>query len=120
MREVGEAFVFSEKKKREQIYCEDIVFFESMGHYISVHTKDVQTYRTRCTMSRLFQTVGTEAFKRTHRAFAVNLEFVQGIEKNRVYLKPPWEAVPLSRTYKESFTDELAAFKGLIEIVTKK
>lgn len=111
MREDKDIFEFKEKKTRVRIYCEDIVFWESEGHYLLAHTKDGQIYRKRCTMAKLFTRVDEKVFKRTHRAFTVNLYYVQKTDKNKVYLSEPWEWVPLGRTYKKSFLKELEAFK---------
>ncbi len=100
-----ETFMFSEKKKRDEIYCEDIVFFESRGHYILVHMKDATVQRTRSTMAKLLCNVEGKSFVQTHRAFAVNMKYVHKIEGDRAQLYSVWDWVPVSRTYKEKVKD---------------
>ncbi len=102
-----ETFMFSEKKKRDEIYCEDIVFFESRGHYILVHMKDRAVHRTRSTMAKLLCNVEGKSFVQTHRAFAVNMKYVHKIEGDRAHLYSVWDWVPVSRTYRQNLTDML-------------
>ncbi|MBQ6795352.1 MAG: LytTR family transcriptional regulator [Clostridia bacterium] len=99
-----ETFMFSEKKNHDEIYFEDIVFFESRGHYILVHTKDGETYRTRSSVEKLFERLDEKVFKRTHRAFIVNLQYAKGMENNTLQLNSVWDLVPVSRTYKGNLT----------------
>ena len=112
MGENKDVFVFAEKKTIVRIYSEDIVFVESDGHYNVIYTKDGQSHRTRSTMTSFFEKVGTDAVKRVHRAFAVNLSFVHKVKGGKIYLQTKGQTVPLSRTYKEDFLEEFMSFKG--------
>jgi len=96
--------VSGEKKK---INHNNIIYFESMGHYIIIHLEN-EEYDYKHNISDLCRNlIGTE-FVRTHRSYVVNLKYVEKITRNECELSSNIK-VPLSRSsYKlvnEKFID---------------
>lgn len=106
-----ETFVFLENKKRTRLFCSDIVCFESDGHSILMHTKDGNTHKMRKTMTQLFDLVDSNMFVRTHRAYAVNLQYVYQIGDAEAILHNYHKAIPISRTYRKDLTDAFLNYK---------
>lgn len=102
MKENGDKAIFDFKIHREaiRVNCEDIVFFESYGHYVSVHMKDKNTYTFRATLHDIDNRLKDKGFVRVHRGFLINLDCAGRITRDEVYLGAEWGSVPLSRKYK--------------------
>lgn len=97
----GERLVFRAKRKTVSVYCRDIVFFESYGHYITIHMNDKSTYTTRCTISYLITLLDDKTFVRVHRGIIVNLEYVKQLNYTGAVLSSAWGRVPVSRSYRD-------------------
>ncbi|MBQ8539917.1 MAG: LytTR family transcriptional regulator [Clostridia bacterium] len=95
-------FAFKRNGTKVEIYCSDIVFFESYGHYITIHMKDKSTYIMRGTLHAIDRELNGKGFVRIHRGFTVNLSYVKKIERTSVFLDSEWGSVPVSRSRKES------------------
>ena len=100
-------FVFVKNDKTISVHCKNIVFFESSGHYIIVHTKNGATYSIRCTITELVEALNKKRFERIHRGIVVNLKYVAKVKANRVLLNSVWESVPVSRLYKEHIAERI-------------
>lgn len=95
-------FIFKENYKIISVAVFDIVFFESMGHYIAVHMKDGSTHTARCGMCELVGKVHNSLFARVHRGITVNLSYVIRVKSTEIVLNSLWERVPVSRKYKKN------------------
>lgn len=104
-------FVFTENKQRIRLFCDDILFFESRGHWIILHKRDGQTHKIQKNMKDLLETVDKSCFCRVHRAFAVNMNSVYKVGNTELTLHNSEKTVPLSRMYKKEFLDFFTAFK---------
>ncbi len=100
-------FIYTAKKKSLRVKCADIVFFESSGHYIIVHTKNGTTYSIRCKITELVEAMDKKCFERIHRGIVVNLKYVAKVKANRVLLNSVWKSVPVSRLYKEHIAERI-------------
>ncbi len=58
---------------------EDIMFLETDGNYVKIHTQDM-VYLKEKTMKYFEQTLNNEIFIRTHRSYLVNSTYIQKIE----------------------------------------
>jgi DNA-binding LytR/AlgR family response regulator len=96
--------ISGEKKK---INHDDIIYFESMGHYVVFHLEN-QEYDYKYNISELCKELSDSEFVRTHRSYVVNLKYIEKITKNECQLINNIK-VPLSRnSYKavnEKFID---------------
>ncbi len=97
----NDILVFRRKRETLKIYCDDIVFFESSGHYIDIRMQSGEVYRIRSTMSALGKMVDGRGFLQVHRGIVVNLKFVRSMHKNDIILDAVWKCVPVSRSCRE-------------------
>ncbi|MBQ7033653.1 MAG: response regulator transcription factor [Clostridia bacterium] len=111
LAEERKTFVFTENKQHIRLFCEDILFFESRGHWIVLHKKDGQTHKIQKNMKELMESVDKSHFCRVHRAFVVNLNAVYTVGNTELSLHQSEKTIPLGRTYKKEFMDFFTAFK---------
>lgn len=100
MQENCDMFIFSKRKTTIRLFCSDIVFFESEGHYVLIHMKNNEIYKMRGTMKDILENTDRKMFVQVHRAFVVNLSYVHKVEKDKIYLQFGLGEVPMSRMYK--------------------
>jgi hypothetical protein len=88
---------------------EEIDYLEAARNYISVHA-DGREYIVRDTMTNVARRLSGGPFVRTHRSFIVNIDKIKEIRTvdagQRVILTSG-EDVPLSRSYREEFTQKI-------------
>jgi hypothetical protein len=89
------------------IAVRDIEWLEASGNYVNLHLGQ-RAYPYRGTMTSLEQRLDPAKFRRTHRSYAVNLDFVREIEPldtgdARIRLSTG-AVVPLSRRYRTNLT----------------
>ena len=108
--EKADTFIFREKNTTVRVYCDDIVFFESNGHYITLHMADGAIYNTRCTMRELIEVLDKKRYVRVHRGIVVNLCYIKSINYNYASLNSMWGGVPISRSYRGRLKAALNVF----------
>ena len=96
------SLVIKEKGNVFHLYSDEIVYCESDGHLIYVHTKE-RMYTMRMTMSTLLEKVGEKGFGRPHQSYLVNFRYVCAIVKDEVLLRDCDVHIPLSRSCKIDF-----------------
>ncbi len=101
LAEEQRVFVFTENKQHIRILSEDILFFESRGHWIILHKKDGQTHKIQKNMKELMEIVDKSQFFRIHRAYVVNMHFVYLIGNTELTLHGYDMPLPIGRTYKK-------------------
>ena len=102
---------FKEKRKEVSVPLCDVVFFESCGHYITIHTNSLTTHSTRCTMTELAKLLTDSSFARVHNGIIVNLSYVKRLDYKGAVLNSPWGRVPVSRTRRDSAEAAFEKFK---------
>ncbi len=65
-----------------QVYTKDIVLVNSVGNYCFVMMSNKIQHSTRCTLSSFEKSVVDYDFFRVHSAYIINLNHIQGIDKN--------------------------------------
>ncbi len=98
-------FVFQENKVRIRLFCDDILFFESRGHWMLIHKRDGTIHKIRKTMDSLLESIDTSRFCRVHRAFVINMNFVYQVGNAELVMYKYEHPIPIGRTYKKEFTD---------------
>ena len=93
--------IFKENYKMVSVSLSEVVFFESMGHYILLRMKNGTTHTARCAMCELAAMLEGMNFLRAHRGVLVNLGYVIKVKSTELLLDSIWERVPMSRRYKE-------------------
>lgn len=84
----------SSERETIRIFFDDIYYAESEGHYMLIHTKQMQ-YRVRMTVSSLLEKLD-EGFYRCSRSFVVSLRHICRITKSEIFLENQ-VSLPLGR-----------------------
>ena len=92
--------ISGEKKK---INYKDIIYFESMGHYIVLHLIN-EEYDYKYNISDLCNELADSDFIKTHRSYVVNAKYIEKITKNECELINNIK-VPLSRNSYKSVNE---------------
>lgn len=94
----GSCFFYHGAKKKKQIPYQDILFFQSSGHYIEVVTCH-ERYAQKGKLDIIIQQLPTY-FVRCHRVNIVNVRWIEKIRKNEILMKND-EILGISAPYKE-------------------
>lgn len=91
-------FVRSEKRI-EKIELKDILYIESFGNYVNIHTesKKIVAYLT---LKGLESQLPAQEFIKIHQSFLVPFSRIGAIEGNQVFINN--KSLPISRNYRES------------------
>lgn len=111
LAEEQKAFVFMENKQHIRILDEDILFFESRGHWIILHKKDGRSHKILKNMKELLDDVDGSQFFRIHRAYVVNMSFVYEIKNTELTLHGYDKPLPIGRVYKKEFLQCFKKYK---------
>ncbi|MCK4551974.1 MAG: response regulator transcription factor [Tenericutes bacterium] len=88
--------VLSISGEKKKLKYSDIIYVESMGHYVVFHLeKEEIDYKYN--ISNLFDELSENNFVKTHRSYIVNLKYVDKITKDKCCLTDSIE-IPLSRS----------------------
>jgi DNA-binding LytR/AlgR family response regulator len=90
-------FVRSEKRI-EKIELKDILYIESFGNYVNIHTeqKKILAYLT---LKGLESQLPAQEFIKIHQSFLVSFSRISAIEGNQVFINN--KPLPISRNYRE-------------------
>lgn len=111
LKDKPETLIFQENRSRIRLFCEDILFFESLGHSILIHTQNGTIHKIRKTMTELLAGIDNGIFVRVHRAFVVNLNHIYKIGEADVTMHHCDKPIPIGRTYKKEFVDKFLNYK---------
>lgn len=91
-------FVRSEKRI-EKVELKDILYIESFGNYVNIHTgqKKIVAYLT---LKGLESQLPAQEFIKIHQSFLVSFSHISAIEGNQVFINN--KPLPISRNYRES------------------
>ena len=104
-------FILSVSGEKKKINYDDIIYIESMGHYIVFHLENIE-YDYKYNISDLCLELSESEFIRTHRSYVVNLKYIEKITKNDCQLINNIK-VPLSRnSYKVVNEKFINYYKG--------
>lgn len=88
------------KNEMAAVLYEDIIYLESMGHLVVIHTER-RDYHSYNRLERMLQIL-PDYFLHCHKSYAVNMNYVRNLDKKRVLLLNGKE-IPISRArYNES------------------
>lgn len=80
----------------------NIVFLESAGEYVRLHLADGSKLVTLFRLKNMESSLPSSMFMRVHRSYIINLNYISGFTKGRVFLEGD-DYVPIGENYKESF-----------------
>lgn len=82
-----------------QIKTNQILWIESFGHYLFIHTKTGQ-YKVREQITTLLEKVDSKKFIRVHKSYIVNTDFILQTSANEIELITH-EFIPIGRKFKQ-------------------
>lgn len=88
--------------KTSLIRLSNIIYMESEGEYVRMYLSDGTKIVTLFRLKNMENTLPSSTFMRIHRSYIVNLDYVTGYTKGRVFLSNN-EYVPIGENYKEAF-----------------
>jgi DNA-binding LytR/AlgR family response regulator len=85
----------------------DILFVEGMKDYLRIHTPG-EKIMTLLNFAKLEELLPAQDFARVHRSFLVEIDKIDHIEKNRIWIAD--QVIPISDTYADAFYNMLKGF----------
>lgn len=86
------------KGKYARILTEQIIYIESFGHTITVHTSD-NDYIGQNKFKDICKLLETHGFIQCHKSYAVNMKYIDTIEKNSCVNMVNGTMLPIGRKY---------------------
>ena len=83
---------------------ENIIYLESMGEYVRIHTADGKTLTTLHRLKNMEAALPADSFMRVHRSYIVNLHRIAGYAKGRIFFSSDErDFVPIGENYRDTF-----------------
>ena len=98
-------FVWQERVLRK-IHPDDIICLETDRNYTKFHVRGTNPIMVRCTLDSALATLPKDEFVKTHRSFAVSINFIEQISRENVRISG--QDVPLSRRYYKPLVEKLS------------
>ena len=98
-------FVWQERVLRK-INPGDIYCLETDRNYTRFHLRGPDRVMVRCTLDSALEMLPEDEFVKTHRSYAVSINFIEHI--SREYVRISGQDVPLSRRYYKPLLEKLA------------
>ncbi|MBR2032872.1 MAG: response regulator transcription factor [Alistipes sp.] len=89
-------------RKTHLVKLSNIVYLESAGEYVRLHLADGTKLVTLFRLKNMESTLQASQFMRVHRSYIINLSYVSGYTKGRVFLSNE-DYAPIGESYKEQF-----------------
>ena len=89
-------------RKTHLVKLSNIVYLESAGEYVRLHLSDGTKLVTLFRLKNMESSLHASQFMRVHRSYIINLDYVSGYTKGRVFLTNE-DYVPIGDSYKEQF-----------------
>ena len=86
-------------KKTHQLYYDNILYLESYGSYIKIHTQQ-EMIMTLDRLSKYEQLLPTDQFVRIHKSYIVSVKKIDTIEGNTVLIQT--NRIPIGKVYKRN------------------
>ncbi len=94
-------FIFvKEDKKVVRVDLREILYLESVGDYVKVHTlrKTLVTYMS---LKKMEDLLDPQRFPRIHKSYMINVAQIASIESNRVRIRE--DSLPVGESYRPNF-----------------
>ena len=101
---------FEEGGAYVRLYCDEIVYCESVRNGVIIHTK-TETYKPRMTLSEVEAQLDPDLFGRSHRSFLVNYSFVRSFFGAELRLTDGHTILPIGRKYAHAFKAAFIAYE---------
>lgn len=108
-KEKEQYFLIQAKNNMKKINYNDIFYFEMFNHDVYIHGKDEFSFRG--TLKEIELRINKEQFVRCNNSFIINLQYVDEIKGDFVYLKSG-EKIEITKSRRKEFFDRLVSFVG--------
>ena len=98
-------------RKTHVVKLSNIVYLESAGEYVRLHLADGAKLVTLFRLKNMESSLQSTQFMRVHRSYIINLDYVSGYTKGRVFLTND-DYVPIGDSYKEQFIGRVESVKS--------
>lgn len=88
--------------KTSLVRIADIVYIESEGEYVRLHLCDGSVLMTLFRLKNMEAALPADSFMQVHRSFIVNLKFITGYARGRIFLADN-EYIPIGDKYRATF-----------------
>jgi len=95
-------------RKMVKIAFDELLYTESYGDYIKLHTS-LETCITRETTTTVIDKLPEQQFIRTHRSFIVNISKIDSFTNEQITIGRT--AIPISRSYRDPVAQRLTSIK---------
>ena len=90
----------------------DVIYIESKGRTSLYHMENGEVYENNVKFSSIYKIAMKYNFAQSHRCCLVNLDYIYCVEKDNVVLRNCSDFVPVSRSLRETFKDEVNIYMG--------
>jgi len=99
---------FRSDRKMVKVNFKDILYIESIGDYLKIHTLE-EVIITRETMKMVLEKMPTHLFLRIHRSFIIAVEKISSFTNEHIVIIK--KALPISRSYRDKVIQQLQSIK---------
>lgn len=99
-----DTILFEYKGRKTSLKVSEIIYAESLGHNVILHTID-NTYEFRSNFQSLLKKFDHVKFTRIHKSYVININKVLEIRKNDICLEDNI-ILPIGRKYKATVLDD--------------
>lgn len=107
-RRIGRELLLETTEGMRTVQVADIIYAETLGHYLVFHLKDSRELRVRGNMREQEQVLRDYYFCQTHKSYLVNLQYVEEIRTSSI--RAAGTELPVGRTYKDKLVQEYLRF----------
>ena len=107
--EAVDALFIKEDKKTYRVNKKDVLYIESVGDYIKVHTAE-RTYLTYMSLKKILTLLPESEFIRVYKSFIVSLSKIDSFEGNFILIQK--YDIPIGSSYKQDFVRRINSFMG--------
>lgn len=104
LKQDEDKLILKADKRLHIIKFEDILFVQSLGDYVKVHTKN-NTLTTYSKLSTMIEKLPSNNFIQVHKSYAINIQKVNFIEGNHLLISE--HKVPIGQKYKPNLIKHL-------------
>lgn len=97
-------FFIKDGFKNIKLNYEEVLFIKGSGNYLDIHTAG-KIFSPRMTFPDIASKLPSSQFIRVHQSYIINLNAVDKIENNQIYIQE--HKIPVSSSYRESLMKRL-------------
>ncbi|MEM7367409.1 MAG: LytTR family DNA-binding domain-containing protein [Bacteroidota bacterium] len=100
----GDHFFVRTGHRIKKVRYQEVHYVESMREYVRIHAEN-KRYMVHQTMSSMEKRLSMYGFIRVHRSFLVNLEYLDSLQGNRIFIGET--EIPIGGNYKKALFDRI-------------